>query len=241
MNTEAPQPKTLYLFIDESGNFDFSPKGTKYFILTAFATFRPIYKRDALVRLRYRLLEAGIDQEYFHATEDLQKVRDQVFSLLASLDDTFDVYAIIVRKNKTSPLLYRERYKKGTQWITRVTGIELYKKVCECLLQYVFRGRKGEVEKIVVVLASLPVGEKKKAVLQTLKHSLKERVPGVPFEIYSHQACADLNCQLADYCCWAISVKAERGEKRPYEIIKPRVKSVFDIFKDGNREYYKYP
>lgn len=38
--------KTLYLFIDESGNFDFSPKGTKYFVLTALATFDPLMKRE---------------------------------------------------------------------------------------------------------------------------------------------------------------------------------------------------
>ncbi|MBU1323192.1 DUF3800 domain-containing protein [Patescibacteria group bacterium] len=27
--------KCLFIFIDESGNFDFSPTGTKYFVLTA--------------------------------------------------------------------------------------------------------------------------------------------------------------------------------------------------------------
>ena len=33
--------KTLYVFIDESGNFDFSPSGTKYFILTTLTTIVP--------------------------------------------------------------------------------------------------------------------------------------------------------------------------------------------------------
>jgi hypothetical protein len=128
----------------------------------------------------------------------------------------------------------------GGRIIDRITGTGLYRKVCECLLQYVFKGKGAEVKNIVVVLGSLFVGDKKKTVLQTLKHSLKERFPGVPFEIYSHQTCADLNCQLADYCCWAIAVKTERGEGRPYEVIKSQVKSVFDIFKNGDREYYKY-
>ncbi|MFA6272894.1 MAG: DUF3800 domain-containing protein [Candidatus Paceibacterota bacterium] len=239
-NSVTKQSKVLYLFIDESGNFDFSPKGTKYFTLTGFVTFDPVVKRGDLVRLRYHLLSEGIDQEYFHATEDQQEVRDQVYAILASLGASFEIHSIIARKNKAHPSLYKENYMKGNRLIERVTGIGLYQKLCECLLKYVFRGQGKKVSKIIVVLGSLFVGDKKKTILQTLKRFLKINFVGIPFEIYSHQSCADLNCQLADYCCWAISVRAERGEKRPYEIIKPRVKSVFDVFKNGKTEYYQY-
>lgn len=235
--TETKQ-ETLYLFLDESGNFDFSPKGTKFFILTGFATFDPIVRREALVRLRYKLLSEGIDEEFFHATEDKQTVRDEVFSFIKSLGATYEVHSVAARKNRTNPSLYKESYMKGSRLIERVTGIGLYKKLCECLLQYIFRGKSGKVGKIVVVVGSLFVGERKKALLQTLKHYLKRNFPGVPFEIYSHRSCADLNCQIADYCCWAIGVYAERNEKRPYEVIRPQVKSVFDIFKSGETEYY---
>lgn len=44
--------ETLYIFIDESGNFDFSPGGTKYFVLTAFVTFNPVEERDTLLHLK---------------------------------------------------------------------------------------------------------------------------------------------------------------------------------------------
>ena len=233
-------PRTLYLFIDESGNFDFSPKGTKYFLLTGLVTFEPLIKREGLLDLRYRLLSEGVDQEYFHASEDKQVVRDQVFSILSSIGDTFEVRSILARKNKTNPALYRESYMKKGRLIQRSTGIELYRKLAECLLQYIFKGKEGTASKIIVVLGSLYVGDKKRVILQTLKHFLKTNFSGIPFEIYSHQTCADLNCQLADYCCWAIAVRAERGEERPYEVIKTQVKSIFDIFKNGDREYYKY-
>ncbi len=234
------QQKVLYLFIDESGNFDFSPKGTKYFILTGLITSDPVTKRGDLVKLRYKLLLEGVDQEYFHATEDQQIVRDQVYNFLTSLGDSYEVYAVAARKNKTNPILYKESYMKGSRLIERVTGIGLYRKLCECLLQYIFRGKSEQVSKIIVVLGSLFVGDKKKVLLQTLKHFLKTHFFGIPFEIFSHQTCVDLNCQLADYCCWAISVRVERKEKRPYEIIKSQVKSVFDIFKKGDWEYYQY-
>ena len=234
------KPKTLYLFIDESGNFDFSPKGTKYFNLTGFTTFDPIIKRGDLVKLRYRLLSEGVDQEYFHATEDKQTVRDEVYTFLSTIAGTYEIHSVIARKNKTNPTLYKESYMKGIKLIERTTGLGLYKKLCECLLQYVFKGKSGKVDKVVIVLGSLFVGDKKKTLLQTLKHFLKTNFSGIPFEIYSHQTCADLNCQLADYCCWAISIKADRGEKRPYDVIKGQIKSIFDIFKNGDKEYYKY-
>ena len=240
MEENTLQTKTLYLFIDESGNFDFSSKGTKYFTLTGLVTFDPLIKREALVDLRYRLLAQGLDHEYFHASEDKQSVRDEVFSILASLGDTFEVRSIVARKNKTNPALYKEVYTKGTKTIERVTGIGLYKKLCECLLTYIFKGKQDRVKNIVVVLSSLSTGEKKRTMLQALKHFLKQNFPGIHFDIYSHQSMADLNCQLADYCCWAISIKYEREESRPYEIIKNQVKSVFDIFKNGDTEYYKY-
>ncbi len=223
------QSKTLYLFIDESGNFDFTPKGTKYFVLTGFLTLDPVIKRGEMIKLRYKLIAEGVDQEYFHASEDQQSVRDQVCEVLSQVGDTFEVRSIIARKNKTSPTLFKETYSKKGKIIERNTGIGLYRKLAECLLKYIFEGKKGSAEKIVVVLGSLYVGEKKSVVLQTLKHFLKNNFPGVPFEIFSHQTCADLNCQLADYCCWAISIRAERGESRSYEIIKKRVKGILSI------------
>ena len=240
LTSRLKKDKTFYLFIDESGNFDFSPQGTRYFSLTGFITDDPITKRENLGSLRYRVLSEGVDHEYFHATEDKQVVRDEVYSFLASLGDTYEVHSVIAQKNKTYPSLYKESYKKGGKLITLTTGIELYKKLCECLLKYVFTGKSWRAKKIIVVLSSLFVGDKKKVLLQTLKHFLKNEFSRVPFEIFLHQTCADLNCQLADYCCWAISVKYERREERPYEIIKKRIRNEFDYFQNGKHEYYQY-
>jgi len=238
MNKLKSQKNILYLFIDESGNFDFSPKGTKYFILSGFVTFDPVINREDLIKLKYELLSEGIDQEYFHATEDLQIVRDKVYDFLASLKDNYEIHAVVARKNRTNPSLYKESYRKGDKLIERVTGMRLYRKLCECLLKYIFKGKYNQATKIIAIIGSLFVGEKKKVLLKTLKHFIKNYFPGIPFEIYSHKTSLDLNSQLADYCCWAISVRFERGEKRPYEIIKSQIKSIFDIFRKGNKEYY---
>ncbi len=240
MNDETEQRKTLYVFIDESGNFDFSPKGSKYFILTGFVTFDPVVRREQLIKLRYSILTDGYNHEYFHATEDKQFIRDQVFALLENLGSTYEVHTVVAQKNKTHPSLYTETYIKKGKTITLNTGMGLYQTVCGCLLQYIFRGKGGRVDNIVVVLGSLYQGDKKHAILKTLKRYPKQHFTGVPFEIYSHQTCVDLNCQLADYCCWAMSAKYERGEERPYQVIEPQIESVFDIFRNGGTTHYEY-
>jgi hypothetical protein len=234
------QNKTLYLFIDESGNFDFSAKGSKYFIATALATFDPVIGRENLVKLRYELLAQGNDQEFFHASEDRQIVRDEVFKILNTSVGSYEVHSVIAQKNKADPSLYKEIYQKDGKTISRVTGIGLYQQVCQTLLKYVFTGKANNIDTIVVVLASLAGGDKKKTILKTLKHFLKTNFPGIPFEIYSHASCADLNCQLADYCCWAISAKWERSELRSYVLIKPQIKNEFELFRKGKTEHYKY-
>src|SRR3990167_8684088 len=101
--------KTLYIFIDESGNFDFSQSGTKYFILTALSTTKPFDIGMPLLKLRYELLPnyaCGPNMEesgYFHASEDTQEVRNNVFQILTSVDHNFRVDAVIAQKNKANP------------------------------------------------------------------------------------------------------------------------------------------
>ena len=61
----------LYVFIDESGNLDFGPKGTKNFVLAAVITKRPLVSSLNMQKLKYGYLEKNINIEYFHASEDL--------------------------------------------------------------------------------------------------------------------------------------------------------------------------
>jgi len=103
--------KTLFIFIDESGNFDFSPNGTKYFSLSAISTLDPLGK-EKLEKIKYYLIEKGIDIEYFHAAEDEQFVRNRVYNFIESLED-IEIDSVIVQKNKTNPSLYIPEKKCG--------------------------------------------------------------------------------------------------------------------------------
>lgn len=77
---------TLYIFIDESGNFDFSTRGTRHLVMCAYSTNQPEKDTTEFQNLKYSLLSDGVEQECFHATEDLQKVRDSVFKLIKNMD-----------------------------------------------------------------------------------------------------------------------------------------------------------
>jgi hypothetical protein len=229
--------KVLYIFIDESGNFDFTEKGTKYFILTGFVTFNPVINREKLLSLKYELLASGYDQKFFHATSDRQIVRNKVYDFIFSIKDLYEFYSVIARKNKTPPSLYGD-YKNG-KLVKKNKGFGLYKVLCENLLQGIFTGRYVIVDEIVVVMSSLFEGEKRKVLLKTLKNFLKNNLDNIPFQIYDNSSESDLNCQLVDYCCWALFRKYENTDLRSYERIKDCThRREFEIFHKEDEEYY---
>ncbi|OGJ22355.1 MAG: hypothetical protein A2804_00325 [Candidatus Pacebacteria bacterium RIFCSPHIGHO2_01_FULL_46_10] len=232
MNTQ-----TLYIFIDEAGNFDFSSNGTKYFVLTAITTTSPLQNREKLFQLKYKTLSSGINQEYFHATEDQQAIRNEVFNIMNGIRD-FSVDSIIAQKNKANPSLYIETYMKKEKKISKTTGAEFYRIICQTLLQYIFRRfQMSSISRVIVVLDNLFTDSKRQFVLKSLKTYLKQHFLK-QFYIYFHQSKADINCQIADYCGWAIYVKNERKEMRPIQQIKGKIKSEFHLFQRGLTEYY---
>ena len=188
-------------------------------------------------KYRYSLLCSGVNEECFHATEDKQEVRDNVFGHIGSLDDYF-VDSVIAQKNRANPSLYVETYQKKGKTLTKNIGAEFYRITCQTLLQYIFRRFEGSaIDQIVVVLDALFTDKKRGIILKALKSYLKQYFQK-SFYIYFHQAKSDINCQIADYCGWAIYVKNERSEKRPYQCIETKVKSEFEIFARGKTEYY---
>ena len=234
------QQKTLYIFIDESGNFDFSNRqgASKHFMLTAFVTLNPALQRDKLLHFQYELLVGNRDQKHFHANEDKQVVRDKVFDFIASLEKQYEVYNVFARKNRTNPSLYKEINKTG-RLDKKHQGIGLYQLLCKTLLGYILKSKIRDIDSIVVLLASLyPNSEKNRAMIGEIKKSLKLQPSNIPFYIYCCSTQSDINLQLADYCCWALFAKYERTENKSYDIIKKQVKNEFDIFRYGDVEYY---
>jgi len=228
--------KTLFIFIDESGNFDFSPNGTKYFVLSAVSTLNPLGK-EKLEEIKYDLMKNGIDLEYFHATEDRQVVRNKVYSFIENLKN-IKIDSIIIQKNKTNPSLYISTKKKKPK-----KGEKLYTIALRALLQYIFRrySISAKVDQVVIVLSSIFDVNKRELIKKTIKIYLKQ-IFIKPFYLYFHESRSDKNTQIADYCCWAVYRKWTDGEIRPYNAINKgnKIKSEFDIFKTGQTIYYNY-
>jgi hypothetical protein len=229
---------TLFLFLDESGNLDFSPNGSRYWTLSAFCTFQPSQGKEAFLDLLYSLADSGIGQEYFHATEDKQIVRDHVFGLIGSLTDGHEVHSVIAEKRKANPSLYRSTVYRNGKIIDVKDQSPFYGAVCKTLLKFVFGcPRFKHAKKIVIVLSSLFTKDKNQFIRKILSLQLANTAH-VPYLIYFHENKSDINCQIADYCGWAIARKWEKGDSRSYELIKGKIRNQFDLFARGNSTYY---
>lgn len=214
--------RTLYIFLDESGNFDFSPSGTKHFVLSAFTTFDPSITQQALLTLKYKLLTEGVDTEYFHASEDKQDTRDKVFGQLKTLE------------NVTFHFIYADKTKAHPS-IQTPSGI--YSLFGKTLLKYCFKGQAAdEIDQIIVIFDKALTKKDRGAFEGTVKPELKKI--GKPFRIYFHQTLCDFNGQIADYAAWSLYVWLERSEKRPYKELYQFKPTAFDIFRTGKTKYY---
>jgi len=224
---------TLYLFIDESGNFDFSPNGTKFFVLTVLSATEPFEIGSPLLKLRYDLLPnyaCGPKMEehgYFHASEDIQDVRNHVFSIISKFNHPLRVDSVIAQKNKANPKLHRQ-------------PLEFYEILAEALLKYSFNRATWHVYDHVVVVFSSLFEKKKRGILKQAFKSLIKQHAKVSYALYFHNSKFDLCNQAADYFGWAIYRKWESDDYRSYNIVQQLIKSEFDIFEKGDNKFYEY-
>lgn len=225
----SKRSRYLYVFIDESGNYDFSPSGTIFWIITALITtdIRPAFVE--LYDLKHELIDQGIDIERFHASEDRQSVRDRVFPIIARLDPKrARVDSVVVEKRKTAPSLQRLS--------------KFYPMMVESLLKYPFHPRGIDVKRYSKVLVFLDRATSTKAKREILKKAIKQGLKpylgNIPHMICMHQSASHHYLQMVDYLSWAIYVKWERGEFRPHRTVKHLIRSEFPIFRHGYKNWY---
>jgi len=208
-----------WLFGDESGNFDFGPKGTKYFLVgtVAASDTTATNLRGNLDRLRHSLAARGIDHDgVFHATEDRQAIRDEVFSAVVSAQPRCDV--TILDKTRAYPHL-------------RQTDERFYQYAWYYHLRYVLRyvGQPGDT--VHVRLADIGTKAKRAAFRAAIDDVLRQlRRPSVAHELAFWKPGVDSGLQAADYVLWAVSRKLERNDPRSYRLIAGLLTSEFHLF-----------
>ena len=221
-----PADRRLYVFLDEGGNLDFSPNGTKYFTLSSVCQERPFACQQRLDQLRYDLIEQGVDIEYFHAAMDNQAVRNRVFAIIREHLATFKIDSVLIEKRKTGPALRPvERF---------------YPKMLGYLLRHILEShRLQDFAEVIVITDAIPVKNMRRAVEKAVKVTLADMLPGdVRYRLLHHDSKAHGCLQVADYCNWAIYRKWTNGDARSYDVIREAVRSEFDIFRTGERLYY---
>jgi len=220
------QDRFLYIFLDESGNLDFSPNGSRFFLITGVVQERPFEAYKGLCDLRYDLIEAGGDVERFHATEDKQPVRNRVFAIIQQHLNGMRIDAVIVEKRKTHPHLQLES--------------RFYPEMLGYLLRHVLLARDLEPYKEVIVMtARLKTGARGKEFERIVKVTLATKLPKtVRWRVLHHPSHCNFDLQVADYCSWAIYRKWNDEDLRSYSLISSAVRKEFEIFRRGAKFYY---
>ena len=215
--------RCLFLFLDEAGNFDFSPSGTKYFIITSVSKERPFRAYREMTELKYNLVEDGKNIEYFHASEDAQAVRNEVFGIIRRNLEGVRIDSLVIEKPKISPAM-----RPAEHFYPRMLGY---------LLKYVLRGYElDQYREVIVFTDQIPVKSKRKAIEKATKLTLASMLPkSVRYRLMHHDSKSNMELQIVDYCCWAIYRKWNLADERSYRLIQSAISSEFDFCRKGTR------
>ncbi|MDH2908637.1 MAG: DUF3800 domain-containing protein [Candidatus Eremiobacteraeota bacterium] len=219
----------LYIFIDESGTFDFSATGSRYFVLNASVTEDPSQGAHRLLLWRHHILTCDPailrsrrirDCTHFHCTEDAQYTRDGVFNIISQL--SFESHGVILQKNKANPSI------RSPEQIYRLAFAGLIKGIIR---------RKTNAKNLQIFAAEIQMKTKKAAFLAALKGALAAE-KGVRYQIHLHSTQSHHMLQVSDYVCWAVARKWESEDERSFNLIASKVKNQFDYFRGGRTVYY---
>lgn len=213
-----------YVFADEAGNFDFSSRdgASRYFVLTT-VTADDCSVGDDLLRLRRSLGWKGLHLDrVFHATEDPQAVRDEVFALLDRAD--FRVDATILEKRKAQPHLQSEA--------------ALYKMAWYLHFKHVAPQIATADDRLFVIASSLGTKKKRGRFHAAVDDVVQQVSPGHSYRVAFWPTQSDPCLQVADYCTWAVQRKWERGDPRSFDLIEPKVATEYDVWSVGRVYYY---
>lgn len=223
--SSIPAASMLYVFLDESGDFNFSATGSRYFTITAVSATRPFPWESPLVDLHYDLIEGGLDIEYFHAAEDRQAVRNQVFPLICKHIAGLRLDSVVIEKRKTMPYLQRMEAFYGT--------------MLGHLVRHVVGGLAMPGSTVVIVTDRIPNQGKRRAVEKAVKVTLASMLPpDVAYHVLHHESKSCMSLQVVDYCNWAIYRKWKDGALRSYRLIAPAIWSEIEVFAPGEWNYY---
>jgi hypothetical protein len=208
----------VYIFVDEAGDMDFSPKGSKHYMFNFLVKTRPFQLHEHIASYRYDLLERNLDPmvdkrldiEAFHACEDNKYIRQRMFEIISTFTpDAVQVYSYILEKPKVNPT---KRKENAVFYIDNLTYAitQLLDKI-------------GIDQNFIIITDRL--------LLQANKNTLR-------YTLHHHCSASSSNLQIIDYIGWAINRKYEHGDGSYYEMIKKYLLEEEVMTKDRTEMHY---
>lgn len=214
-----------FIFSDEAGCFVFerNNRASRYFLVCT-VSLPDCSIGDGLLELRRDMVWRGLPVgEEFHATEDKDVVRDEVYAYLAQHD--FRVDATLLEKSKAQPQ-------------TRVTPERFYKTAWFYHFKHVGPSLLKDKTEAHITAAALGTKRGQAVYTSAVNDVLQQTVQRQQWATCFPRAVADPCLQVADYCAWAIQRKWERNQTKWYDVLRPKIESEYDLWKVGTKHYY---
>jgi hypothetical protein len=230
----------VYIFVDESGNLNFTPNGSKYYMFNFLIKKRPFNLHNIISNYRYTLLEKNLDPlkgndrrlniEYFHACKDNKYIREEMFNLISTFDEkNVKGYSYILEKPKVNPNM---RNQDDKFYIDNLTFA--IKKLLDIL----------KIDKnFIIITDNLPVKKNEKHQVKALKQGVAQYIEdnnlNIRYDIFHHCSASSVNLQIVDYISWAIYRKYEHGQDEFYKKIEKYLVKVDDMTKERKTNHYE--
>lgn len=215
--------RTLYVFLDESGDMVYTSKGSGHFVLSAVHTDDPCHSAAKIQDLKYELLAKGSTDLEFHATENSTGTRARVSDRIRALPN-IQVHTLWIDKRYTAPAKQDE--------------VALFSVFGKAMGKWIGTVVANDHDQVVMVFDSVLTGKKQDAFKAAVKPELKKLK--VPFRLVFHPVKSDLNGQIADYFSWAWFRHLERDDQDPREALAGVVPwTQFNLFRYGHTQYWK--
>ncbi len=229
---------TVYIFVDEAGDMDFSAKGSKHYMFNFLIKRRPFNLHEYIANYRYSLLERNLDPltgrkldiEAFHASEDNKYIREEMFNIISTFDKkSVQSYSYILEKPKVDP---SKRKEKDKFYIDNL-NLAIHKLLDKLKINKNF----------IIITDSLSVQKNKKKQVGALKKGIKEYLKinklNIRYDIFHHCSASSSNLQIVDYISWAIFRKYELGQDIYYKKIEDYLLGIDLMTKDREVTHYE--
>lgn len=215
----------VHIFSDEAGCFTFNrhERSSRYFLVCT-VMLDDCAIGDELLALRRDMVWRNMPvREEFHATEDVNSVRAEVYDFLRRFDFRVDV--TLLEKSKAQP-----QTRSSPEVFYKYAWYYHFKHNAPAILA-------GRTE---VSITAASLGTKKGQAVYTaaVNNVLQQVIQRQQWATFFPRSIAEPCLQIADYCAWAIQRKWERGDDKWYKLIEDKIASEYDLWKRGSIHYY---